>query len=313
MYDLLMAPGLDKRPNLLQYLDYRAFLADYTQWRRESDPAFSQRTFAKEAGLPASSSSLLPAIIKGRRSLSQNLRVKFAKALNLPEREGLYFDLLVQFNQAKGMTEKNFFFSQLSKFRTSRAHIMSENQFEFFSKWYYGAVRNFFSMETRERSPVVIANRLFPAVSPEQVEDAIRLLLELDLIKRTANGYTVTDRHISTPKDVQARAARENLLELTRMSMELLEKTPPELRQYNALMFTVSAEGFATVKERVRSFLEELREILDRDQNEDRIYSLTLQLFPNSRLPELGPASSSPSAALAPKGRRETPQVGAKA
>jgi uncharacterized protein (TIGR02147 family) len=286
MYDLSMSPDSVKRPNLLQYLDYRAFLADYTQWRRESDPGFSQRTFAKEAGLPPSSSSLLPAIIKGRRSLSQNLRVKFARALNLPDREGQYFDLLVQFNQAKGMTEKNFFFSQLSKFRMSRAHIISESQFEFFSKWYYGAVRNYFSMETKERNPVIIADKLFPTVSPAQVEDAIRLLLELGMIKRTANGYTVAEKHISTPKDVQARAARENLMELTRMSMELLEKTPPELRQYNALMFTVSEHGFTTVKERIRSFLEELREILDRDQNEDRIYSLTLQLFPNSRIPE---------------------------
>jgi uncharacterized protein (TIGR02147 family) len=303
MYALYMAPGTDQRPNLLQYLDYRSFLADYTQWRRAFDPAFSQRTFAKEAGLPPSSSSLLPAIIKGRRSLSQNLRVKFARALNLPEREGQYFDLLVQFNQAKGMTEKNFFFTQLSKFRTSRAHVLSENQFEFFSKWYYGAVRNFFSMETRERNPVAIAGRLFPDVTPAQVEDAIRLLLDLNLIKRTANGYAVTEKHISTPKDVQARAARENLLELTRMSMELLEKTPAELRQYNALMFTVSAEGFATVKERIRSFLEELREILDRDQNEDRIYSLTLQLFPNSRLPETTPAAK-PAAPRLPHGAR---------
>lgn len=287
MYDVCMASDASARPNLLQYLDYRAFLLDYCQWRRESDPAFSQRTFAKEAGLPASSSSLLPAVIKARRSLSQNLRVKFSNALNLPEREAQYFDLLVQFNQAKGMTEKNFFFTQLSKFRSSRAHVMRENQFEFFSKWYYGAVRNYFSMETRERNPAAIAARLFPEVTPTQVEDAIRLLLDLGLIKKTANGFSVTERHISSPKDVQARAARENLLELTRMSMELLEKTPPELRQYNALMFTVSPEGFATVKDRIRSFLEELREILDRDQGEDRIYSLTLQLFPNSRLPEL--------------------------
>jgi uncharacterized protein (TIGR02147 family) len=286
MYDLEMALLAEKRPNLLQYLDYRTFLGDYCQWRRDSDPAFSQRTFAKEAGLPPSSSSLLPAVIKARRSLSQNLRVKFAKALNLPEREAQYFDLLVQFNQAKGMTEKNFFFAQLSKFRTSRAHIMQENQFEFFSKWYYGAVRNYFSMETRERNPVAIAGRLFPEVTPQQVEDAVRLLLDLGLIKRTANGYAVTEKHISSPKDVQARAARENLLELTRMSMEILEKTPPELRQYNALMFTVSPGGFNAVKNRIRSFLEELREILDRDQGEDRIYSLTLQLFPNSRLPE---------------------------
>src|SRR5690606_22286195 len=111
------------------YLDYRAFLDDYCRWRRSNDPGFSQRTFAREAGLPASSSSLLPAVIKGRRNLSQNLRVKFAKALGLPERENQYFDLLVQFNQAKGMTEKNFFFLQLSKFRSSRAHVLHESQF----------------------------------------------------------------------------------------------------------------------------------------------------------------------------------------
>ena len=290
-----MAAPPSSAPALLQYLDYRAFLHDYTHWRRQTDPDFSQRTFAREAGLPESSSSLLPAVIKGRRSLSQNLRVKFARALDLPEREAQYFDLLVQFNQAKGMSEKNFFFSQLAKFRSSRAHILQENQFVFFSRWYYGAVRNYFSMETRERNPVAIAARLFPEVTPAEVEDAIRLLLELGLIKRTANGYTVTERHISTPKDVQARAARENLTELTRMSLEILEKTPPELRQYNALMFTVSERGFATVKERIRSFLEELREILDRDQDEDRIYSLTLQLFPNSRLPEPGAPSGEKS------------------
>src|SRR5690606_28805679 len=140
-------------------------------------------------------------------------------------------------------------------------------------------------METRERNPAAIATRLFPTVTPAQVEEGIRLLLHLNLIRRTANGYTLSEKHISTPKDVQARAAREHMLELTRMSQEILDQTPPELRQYNALMFTVSEQGFTAVKERMRSFLEELREILDRDEGEDRIYTLTMQLFPNSRLP----------------------------
>ena len=295
-----MAIEKEKQPKLLQYLDYRAYLTDYCAWRREADPEFSQRVFAKEAGLPSSSSSLLPAVLKGRRNLSQTLRVKFARALKLPERDGNYFDVLVQFNQAKGMTEKNFFFAQLSKFRASQAHVLHEGQFEFFSKWHYSAVRNYFSMETRERNPAVIAARLFPEVTAEQVEDAIGLLLQLELIKKTANGYAVTEKHISTPKDVQARAARDHMLELMRMSQETLALTPPDLRQYNALMFTVSAQGFTTVKERVRSFLEELREILDRDQGEDRIYSLTLQLFPNSRLPELGERGE-PAAKVAAK------------
>ena len=72
--------------------------------------------------------------------------------------------------------------------------------------------------------------------------------------------------------------------------MEVLDEIPPEARQYNALMFTISPEGFVTVKDRIRSFLEELREIIDRDQKEDRIYTLTLQLFPNSQRPTEGEA-----------------------
>src|SRR4051812_18296340 len=199
-YAFNMAPTDEKkRPPVLEYLDYRAFLNDYCQWRRNSDEDFSQRTFAKEAGLPASSSSLLPAVLKGRRNLSQNLRVKFAKALGLPEREGRYFDLLVQFNQAKAMTEKNFFFSQLSKFRTSRAHVLQDAQFEYFSTWYYSAVRNFFGMETKERNPAAIAAKLFPEVSAQHVEEAIRVLLQLGLIRKTANGYAITEKHISSP------------------------------------------------------------------------------------------------------------------
>lgn len=270
-------------PDILQYLDYRVYLADFCENRRRSDPDFSQRSFAKDAGLPKSSSSLLPAVLKGRRNLSQNLRVKFAKGLGLPEREARYFDLLVQFNQAKGMPEKNHFFAQLAKFRTSRAYILGETQFEFFSKWYYSAVRNFFGMHNKERNPAVIAGKLFPEVTASQVEESIRLLLELGLIKRTANGFVTTEKHIFTPRDVQAKAAREHMRELTRMSMEVMEKVPQESRQYNAIMFTISPQGFTAVKERMRSFLEELREIIDRDQGEDRIYSLTMQLFPNSQ------------------------------
>lgn len=276
-----------KQPKVLDYLDYRAFLNDYCRWRRDTDPRFSQRAFAQEAGLTDSGSSILPAILNGRRELSQNLRVKFSKALALPERESRYFDLLVQLNKAKSAVEKNFFFAQLSQFRSSRAQVLQEAQFEYYSKWYYSAVRTYFCMETREREPSRIAERLFPEVAPEKVAEAIKLLLELDMIKKTANGYTVTDKHITTPSDVKSVAARKHVQELTRISMEVFDRSPSALRQYNTLMFTVSPRGFTTIKERTRSFLEEIREILDRDQGEDRIYTLNLQLFPNSRLPGL--------------------------
>jgi len=278
-------------PHILRYLDFREYLKDWCDWRRVKDAKFSQRLFAKEAGLPLGNSSLLPAVIKGRRNLSQNLRVHFAKAMKLNDRDARYFELLVQFNQAKRMEEKNHFFGQLTQFRSSRASILHASQMEFFSKWTHSAVRNFFGMNTKVSNPAVIGDALFPKVAAKEVQESIALLLKLELVKKTANGYAVTDRHIFTTKDVQARAARDHLKELTRMSMEVFEQVPSAGRQYNALMFTISQRGFSTIKERIRSFAEELREIIDRDQNEDRIYTLTMQLFPNSRLPEEGDAS----------------------
>ena len=273
-------------PQILQYLDYRDFIRDHCAHRRETDPGFSQRNFAREAGLPLSSSSLLPAILKGRRSLSQSLRIKFGKALGLSEREFRYFDLLVQFNQAKGMTEKNHFFAQLAKFRSSRAHIVGETQYRFFSRWYYSAVWNYFGIDQKQRNPAAIAARILPAITPTQAEESIRLLLDLGLIKKTASGYMVTDKHLYTEKDVQALAARQHIQELTGMAMQVFETVPAQRRQYNALMFSISEDGFKAVKDRIRSFQEELREIIDRDGKEDRIYTLTMQLFPNSRVEE---------------------------
>ncbi len=206
--------------------------------------------------------------------------------MELNELEFRYFELLVQFNQAKGMTEKNHYFGLLSKFRRSRAQVVEETQYRYFSKWYFSAVRNFFGIDQKQKHPSIIASRIFPAISASQVQESIELLLNLGLIKKTASGYTVTDRHITTSKDVQAMAARQHLLELTAMGLQVFENVPTEDRQYNALMFSISQSGFQTIKDRIRSFQEELREIIDRDEKEDRIYTLTMQLFPNSKVSE---------------------------
>lgn len=275
-----------KTPRILQYLDYRDFIRDHCDCRKSVDPGFSQRAFAREAELPPSCSSLLPSVIKGRRNLSANLRIKFAKALGLSERDFRYFDLLVQFNQAKGMIEKNHFFSLLTKFRSSRARIVGEGQYRYYSKWYYSAVWTYFGIDQKQRHPAVIASRIFPSMTVAQVEESIRLLLSLGLIQKTASGYATTDKHLYTEKDIHAIATRQHLHELTETAMQALETVPPDRRQYNALMFSVSEAGFQAVKDRIRSFQEELREIVDSDSREDRIYTLTMQLFPNSQSKE---------------------------
>ncbi len=285
-------PSPGSLPRILHYLDYRDFIRDHCAWRKKLEPDFSQRVFAREADLPPSCSSLLPGVVNGRRNLSANLRIKFAKALGLSERDYRFFDLLVQFNQAKGMIEKNHFFSQLSRFRNSRARVVGEEQYRYYTKWHHSAVWTYFTYEQKQRHPGIIGARLFPAATPAQVEESIQLLLTLGLIKKTASGYAVTDKHLTTEKDLKAMATRQHLHDLTGLAMGALDTVPPENRQFSALMFSVSEVGFQSLKERLAAFHEELREIVDKDSGEDRIYTLAMQLFPNSQS-EAGPGMGS--------------------
>lgn len=281
-------------PQIFQYLDFRVFLGEWFAWKKEVDPGFSLRTFARVPDLGLSSSSFLSAVLKGRKNLSQGLRLKFGRALGLQAGELEYFELLVQFNQAKSADERNHYFAHLSKFHSSRARILDEPKYSFFSRWYYRVVWNYFALHQDQNNPAQIAKAVFPAISPSEADEAIRVLLELRLIKRLANGYAITDRHLATGKRFPGAEAARHQREMLQLALDNLERVPVEARQYNAMSFSISERGFGRIRERMDAFRAELRELVEADEGGDRILALSMQLFPCSRRES---ALSSPPAA----------------
>lgn len=269
-------------PQLLDFLDYREFLNTWVHHRKKIKQGFSLRSLSLRLGL--SSTSFLSAVIKGKKNLSDDLRHRLLTVLCLDENEQEYFHLLVQFNQAKGMEHQNVLFQQLQRFRGSRAHLLSQGQYRLYHQWYYVAVWNYIGLYPQQIHPGQIAASLQPRVTPEQVQEAIQVLMELGLIRRIANGYEICQTHLTTQSDVSSLAARNHTQELLSIAKELMDQVKPQDRQYNTLMFQVSPQGLQTVKKRVRQFQEELRDILDHDQGEDRIYTLVMALFPHSVL-----------------------------
>jgi uncharacterized protein (TIGR02147 family) len=271
----------EKRVNIYQFLDYREFMREFFEEEKLVDPSFSLRTFLSRVSHSLSSSGLLSAVLKGTRNLSPALRLRFSQVMGLKDKEAQYFDLLVQFNQAKSMEEKNHFFQQLSRFRESKAKTVSEEQYGFYSKWYYLVVWCYFGMDNMQKNPHEIAKLITPKVTSAQVEESIAKLLQLKLIKKTANGYTPTDTHITTEKEVRDIVANHHHKEFIQMAARMVDDIPPAKRQYNTLVFSVSKQAFESVKERIATFQEELREILSRDAGESLIYTLSMQLYPN--------------------------------
>ncbi len=272
---------MDKAPKILDYIEYRAFLKDYFAYLKQTSKSFSLRKLAKDLGL--SSPSFLSEVVSGKKNLPQKLVLKLNNVLKLSDQNFSYLDLLVQFNQARSMEEKNYFFQKLSKYRGSKAKVIHRDQYKFYTKWYYSAVWTYFGINQKERNPSKIAEEIFPKITKNQVEASINLLLELGLIHKTANGYAATQKHIVTENPFSGMVASTYNTVLIDMAKDNLTKVKADSRQYNVLMFSISREGFSNIKERIRSFQEELRDIIERDSGEDRIYTLCMQLFPNSK------------------------------
>lgn len=298
---------LAEPPLIFDHLDYREYLERYFAFRKSLDVTFSLRNFSKLPDLALSSSSFISAVLSGRKNLSQNLRVRFARAMELKPGETEYFELLIQFNQSKSAEERNHYFRQLSRFHGSKARVLHEGQYRFYTHWYYGAVWNYFGIHPDRNNPALIGKCLWPPLSPQQVEEAIRLLLDLKLIKKLANGYAVTDRHLATGKSFRGTAARQHHREYSALAMESMERTPADARRMHVTSFSISATGLDRIKACVDSFRAELREIVDADTGEDRIYALALQLFPCSlaQIAELGEGKRTKAGTLSESGNPE--------
>ena len=268
---------------VLHYLDYRQYLRDVMDWRKKHNPRLSQRAFAKSLGLPPSSYSFLSAVIRSRANLSSRLRIRCGQLLQLSEKENQYFELLVQFNQAKEMEAKNHFYEQLSKYRGSLAHQLKQSQLRFYSKWYYSVVWNYIGLKGKNFSLKRLGEEIHPPISREQAQEALELLQELGLITKIARGYKIVNTHLATPENIRSTAVRNYTNELLQLGLQAFKEVPASHRLYNTMMVHMSRETYQTVCQRIRGFQEELRHIIDRDQDEDRIYSLVVQLFPNTR------------------------------
>jgi uncharacterized protein (TIGR02147 family) len=274
-----------KPPRIYTFLDYRAYLAAHFAYRKQQDPAFSLRTLASDPVLGLSSSSFISAVLKGRKNLSQNLRLRFARALGLEPAELEYFELLVQGNQSRSADEKSHYEAQLARFHDARARELGEGHQRFFARWYYRVVWHFFGLRQDLNSPSRIAKSIVPPLTPAQVEDAIQALLELNLIKKLANGFAVNDRHLASGQAFAGAAAREHYRGFLKLAEDGVDRAQESDARFSVTSFSVSPRGRERVQERIDALRAEVRELAEADEGgsgSDRVYALTMQLFPCS-------------------------------
>jgi uncharacterized protein (TIGR02147 family) len=269
-------------PDVLQYTNYRVYLRDYYEYKKKTVPAFSLRFFAEKAGL--SSHAHLKLTIDGKRNITKNTVVKLIHGLGLDGQRAAYFESLVFFNQAQTDADKQVYYAQLLKASPrSKLHKMDAAQFRIFREWHHSAILEMVALKDFRPIPDWISKRLGGLITPAQVTESLKLLVELGLLVKTANGYRQRDPLITTDDEVQDLMVKMYHLQMLKLSADMLSALPGSQRDVSALTFSIKREDFPNLKKHLQLMRKELLDFSAKAGEGEDVVQINIQLYPLTR------------------------------
>ncbi|SMG30239.1 TIGR02147 family protein [Fibrobacter sp. UWB13] len=269
-------------PDVLQYTNYRVYLRDYYEFKKKTVSAFSLRFFAEKAGL--SSHAHLKLTIDGKRNITKNTVVKLIHGLGLDGQRAAYFESLVFFNQAQTDADKQVYYAQLLKASPrSKLHKMDAAQFRIFREWHHSAILEMVALKDFRPIPDWISKRLGGLITPAQVTESLKLLVELGLLVKTANGYRQRDPLITTDDEVQDLMVKMYHLQMLKLSADMLSALPGPQRDVSALTFSIKREDFPNLKKHLQLMRKELLDFSAKAGEGEDVVQINIQLYPLTR------------------------------
>ncbi len=269
---------------IFSYLDYRSFLKDSFELLRIKSPSFSYRNIAAKLGYK--SIGHITWILQGKRNLTLKNADKFSSLLALNKKEDAYFKLLVCYTNAKKHLDKKDYFEKLVSAQKSEQRVVSREQIEYWSKWYYSAMREVVAIHRISDDYKEASKLLVPRISPVEAEKALKLLEQLGFIAKDKQGFfRRVDKVISTNPEWGSLAVRQHQMDMLDLAKQGLENIPREERDISSITMSLSLERFEQVRAMMQDFRQKLITLARTDSNPERVFQVGLQVFPLSKLP----------------------------
>ena len=272
--------------HLFDYDDFRKFLQDYFEEQKKMRAVFSHRFFAAKAGF--SSSSYCLNVIRGRFNLTPKSIEKIAKAMDFEPLQKAYFEALVQYNQAQQVVERESAWEQIVQIRKQIefTHVATREQ-AYFSKWYYPVIREMAVNADWHDDYMVLARMLTPQITTEEAREAVKNLLEWNLLKKVGDRYEATSQMLDAA-EIPPIALRQIRREYIQHAIGAVESMPKNER---FAAFTTLAMSERSYKYAVEVLEEARKKIIAKAANDpdvERVYEMMLVAFPMSKKIEKG-------------------------
>lgn len=274
---------------ITRYTDYPSYVRDLVDYKRQT-ANFSLRMFCRKSGFK--SPTYLKWVMDEQRPISLKSVHRYIDGLGLSKKEGEYFQLMVNYKEAKDPETKRFYFEQML-FRQQRRDTapMVKDRYEYLSRWYYVTIREFIAHPEFKEDPHWIQERLQGAVSVWDIKHALQVLARLGLIKRDTQGrWQQCDKELHTGPEVESIAAYSYHSEVLKLSREILTQTPHTIREFSSVVSLLDKKDFVELKKIIYQFQEKVLRYLQGKGVQGRtngslqeLYMLNVQLLPFTR------------------------------
>lgn len=268
-------------PNLFEYSNYRDFLRDFYAYKKKEGKNFSYRSFSINAGYV--SPNIYHLVMTGKRNLTEESAIRFAKNLNLSKKEQQYFKILVSFNQAKTPESKRYFLELLHNIKRDKLGVqLKGNQLEYVSNWHYVAIRELISLPGFKEDPAWIKKQLNNKISATQANDGLKKLFQMGIVKRDENGRLIqADDIIFTDNEMAKTAVYSFHQQMLSLAKDVLAGTVTNNHEVSGTTMAVSKKQFKELKKMVHDFHESVQRYMSQNPDvPESVFQLNVQLFP---------------------------------
>jgi uncharacterized protein (TIGR02147 family) len=268
------------------YTDYREFLRDFYENKKESNPRYSMSAFIRKAGLKENSRGYLRLIINGERNLTHQTLRRFIAAIGLTGAASQYFEALVYFNQSRTHDDQSFYLNKLvhirsqSKDANDQKEVM-QGQLRWLTRWYYVIVREMVNLPAFKEDLEWIQAQLRNKVHKKEIQEAIDDLLAIGLLIRDENGkLKQRDFLIKFGGGKYNAIVRSFHLEMMDRARETILDDPYELRNPSCVFFACRMEDMPNILADINKFRDELNNKYGQfDPDAETVAQVNIQLF----------------------------------
>ena len=268
-------------PNIYAYGNYRTFLSDFLESRKNAGESYRQ--IAKACGI--SSPNYFQQVLAKKRNMTVATAVKVATGIALDERARNYFVGLVQLDHDPSVDKEQV----LDKLRlyakeSSRKEV---RDVAIHSSWLHGVVWELARTSNFEFTIDNVASRLGHIASRGELQESMDFLTKQKwLIPSDKIGvFKQNEIHFEILDDVRRIDLQRSHLRFLDIAKHRITDGLDE-REFRGLTIAIPTAKMALIKERIRDFYAELWKELDGAKDPETVVRLQICLFKLATDPE---------------------------